>query len=390
MVDDPKWRLVQESVLQIFQQRFGNASQGLKASRVAGLFKALGVSEVEARSLLATFGLASEDDEIDFDAIVNWIFDDVVPDTGNASVNVADLAPQLADAVANCGDALAHVMYVQSADTSDRDAAEKLHMLIGGTRQSRIGVIGSISYDFPGIRYKAHGPEAVERIVQAAAEAVVTKGVPTRVVCGGSYAGPQKTFAEVCEAHAWRPLTMVHVIPNKDSALKDLKGILWDGNQPRQRKCRWRIAFVGSNFSRRNCILASLNGNYVMCGGGPGTHTELCELRYNGAGLLPLVRTGGLAEGAEFGEKKEKNTRGMVDALRRSPPCGVPEEQWKRMLGDGEPSLEEYCSAVKQVFGALRFRNTLEPSNRWPMDAKERKEWDDTKQKSPDFDKAKS
>merc|ERR1719506_3635652 len=134
---------------------------------------------------------------------------------------------------------------------------------------------------------------------------------------------------------------MVHVIPNTEEALADLKGIIWDGSAPRRRKCRWKLAFVGLNWSRRNCILASLNGNYVMCAGGPGTHTELSELRSKGAGLLPLVCSGGLCEGVEF---EQKNVRGMTEALRQSPPEGVPEESWRIMLGEGAAtSFEKYC-----------------------------------------------
>merc|ERR1711862_117614 len=96
-----------------------------------------------------------------------------------------------------------------------------------------------------------------------------------------------------------------------------LQGIDWhpSGSGPKKARTRqgdWVLAFVGSSWSRRNCILASLNGNYAMCAGGPGTHTELCELRYRGAGLLPLVRTGGLCEGMKFGDK---SAEGMIDAL---------------------------------------------------------------------------
>jgi predicted Rossmann-fold nucleotide-binding protein len=389
MADKGGWAPLLQTVLAAFR-RYGNGpEQGLPKSRVAKFLKELGLSDEESRLMLRTLGLIAEEDEIDFDAIVNWVFDGInINEADQASANINDLGPRMKEQIMSCGDARAHIMYIQQANVEDEDAAEFLHMLIGGSRQSRIGVIGSISYDFPGNRYKAEGPEGVERIVRAAAETVVKQGKPTRVVCGGSYAGPQGTFGEVCDKYANLPVTMVHVLPNvdNDAALKDLKGILWDGDKPRVRKCRWRIAFVGSSIARRNCILASLNGNYIMCAGGPGTYTELCELRCLDAGLLPLVCSGGLAEGAAFGDK---NANGMAEALQKTPPQGVTKESWDMMLGDGQVSFDQYLSAVEDVFGSLRFRGTSTPNNRWPMTEAERQAWEKTKQ-STIFDAAKS
>lgn len=360
---------VYDTILRDFRE-YGQGVKGYDRTRMSVFLGMLGVPEAEIGELLAKFDLTAAGDELDFEAFVTWLFDGV--DAGYVC-NTADLAPKLLEELQSCPDALEHVMYVQPSGTTDADAAEALHKLIGGSRQSRIGVIGSLHYDFPGIRYAAEGPKGVESLVQAAAQGMMRNGKPCRVVCGGSYGGPQRSFAEACEEYASRPLAMVHVIPNTEEALADLKGIIWDGSAPRRRKCRWKLAFVGLNWSRRNCILASLNGNYVMCAGGPGTHTELSELRAKGAGLLPLVCSGGLCEGVEF---DQKNVRGMTEALRQAPPEGVPEESWRIMLGEGAAtSFERYCASVSEVFGALQFRSSAEPKNRWPMDEKELREW---------------
>eukprot|EP00418_Pyrodinium_bahamense_P017082 CAMPEP_0179112958 /NCGR_PEP_ID=MMETSP0796-20121207/52828_1 /TAXON_ID=73915 /ORGANISM="Pyrodinium bahamense, Strain pbaha01" /LENGTH=335 /DNA_ID=CAMNT_0020811145 /DNA_START=21 /DNA_END=1024 /DNA_ORIENTATION=- len=335
---------------------------------------------------------------------------------------MAALDPALRKLIDGCDGASAHVAFIQPAGMPGPLAAEQLSSLLG-SRSSRLAVVGSISYGFSPLAYAAEGPGAVQTICEAAAGAVAATGLWSHVLMGGTWDGLQRTFAQ---AFAKAGKMVVHVLPNSAKGASDLRRLLFEGGDPEgaplQRSGAFSIVFAGSGFSQRNCLLAGLCPQVVIVAGGPGTHTEVLAAREAGAGLLPLVRTGGLAEGMDFGGR---SLAGMADALCTAPPPDVPLREWciilgmgpaeidgshcckrwkhcstvmpkkeKAVAGDGgiaaQCSLDEYIAAVTVGLRELRPLDvTAVPPNVWPLSRKEREWWSEFC-KSIGFDSAAS
>jgi predicted Rossmann-fold nucleotide-binding protein len=256
-------------------------------------------------------------------------------------------------------------------------------------RSSRLGLLGSISYQFPGLLYSDGGPELVREIVQTAGSSLAAQGAGSfsTLVIGGSMGdSPQDTFATCCSSGG---MAVVHILPCCRDAEGDLAKVLFldkERSIPRQR-ANWYVCLVGSGWSERNVALAYLARQYVVAGGGPGTLLEVLMVRSYGSGLLPLVRTGGLAEGVEF---RGQGLVGMRAALQ--PPAGVDPASWAVMLGGGgheegtaveaAPAVpmagaaaaraavvspSDYLSAVKTVFGSVSAGS--EKVNHWELDS---------------------
>eukprot|EP00930_Biecheleria_cincta_P029867 TRINITY_DN20725_c0_g1_i1.p1 TRINITY_DN20725_c0_g1~~TRINITY_DN20725_c0_g1_i1.p1 ORF type:complete len:313 (-),score=61.59 TRINITY_DN20725_c0_g1_i1:289-1227(-) len=298
--------------------------------------------------------------------------------------------PALRALIEKCDGAADHIIYVQQAEKADLEAAQELSALVG-SHKSRLAVLGSISYEFAPVAYKSVGPSATQAICEAAARAVASTGVWSHVLMGGSWDGPQRTFAQFFEEAGG---TAVHVLPNSSKGSSDLRNLLFvDGDvskPPRERVGKFCLAFVGHGFSRRNCILAGLCQQAFIVAGGPGTHTEVLAARSAGVGLLPLVRSGGLVEGIDFGGR---NLQGISEALCQTPPPNVPLREWNIALGkdpassieggsemEGMPSctFEEYLSAVEEGLKGLQSVDEGSvPPNLWPLNDKDKVWWDE-------------
>lgn len=252
------------------------------------------------------------------------------------------------------------------------DCAANIDMAIAKAtktaRRERMAMVGSVSYGFPGRVFEARGAVGVQQLTQAAARATATRGAFGGLVVGGSMTGPQGDWAESFQQAG---VPVVHVVPACSSAIGDLKTILFEADgRPRERAgAEWYIVIVGENFSERNVILANLASQYCVIGGGPGTLLEVTALRRAGAGLLPVVGTGGLVEGMEF------NGQGLTGLqkklLSRPPPPSVDKVPWETMVQlRPETSFQEYLEAVEAVFGNIE--PTQEPlGNTWPLTERE-------------------
>ena len=231
-----------------------------------------------------------------------------------------------------------------------------------------MGLCGSVSYRFAGLKYAEGGPDLVRQIVKGAASAVAEKGAFSTLIVGGTMGdSPQGDWAQAADTAR---MAVVHIIPCTPDAAQDLAGILFDDSRdasaaasPRVRPegASWYVVLAGSSYSERNVVLASLAQQYAIAGGGPGTLLELLTLRSLGCGILPLVRTGGLVEGLEF---QGQSIAGTVDALVGRPPVFDPgsaqlASSWAIVLGkpapkcsSGDlPSSDAYVTAVREVFG---------------------------------------
>jgi len=274
-------------------------------------------------------------------------------------------------------------------DMPDAVAAQQLSTLLPGSPASRLAVLGSISYSFPPIAYKAAGPAATREICETAARAAT--GAWSQVLMGGTWDGPQRSFAEI---FGQKGLSAVHVLPNSPQGKADLQHLLFeegDLEAPLLKKRHGPIslAFVGQGFSKRNCILAGLCPQAVFVGGGPGTYTEVMAARKAGVGLLPLVRGGGLIEGIEF---EGKHVRGIGEALRASPAPGMSPKHWHTILGldacggkadssEAPCSLKEYLAAIDGGFQELQaLHDGSLPPNTWPLTGEELVWWQNFKE----------
>eukprot|EP00747_Dinoflagellata_sp_TGD_P007738 gnl/TRDRNA2_/TRDRNA2_117370_c0_seq1.p2 gnl/TRDRNA2_/TRDRNA2_117370_c0~~gnl/TRDRNA2_/TRDRNA2_117370_c0_seq1.p2 ORF type:complete len:187 (+),score=20.17 gnl/TRDRNA2_/TRDRNA2_117370_c0_seq1:67-627(+) len=140
--------------------------------------------------------------------------------------------------------ASSHVLYIDKVATGAEvsSAVEKIDLLLGN-RSRRLAVVGSITYNFPPLAYGTHGAAATEQISKSAARAVAAAGHWLHILLGGTWDGPQRTFAE---AFAESPGTVVHVLPNCEAAKGDLRKLLVDADgRERKRHGSWRIVFVG-------------------------------------------------------------------------------------------------------------------------------------------------
>lgn len=166
-----------------------------------------------------------------------------------------------------------HLLFAAGGGSMEEVDAAIKSATDGCPRAARIGLVGSVSYTFPGIAFKDEGVEATRRLTQSAASAVAERKAFSTLVIGGTMAGPQGDWASILGSAG---ITVIHVLPE-------------DG-QPRDRGgADWRVVMVGEGFSERNMILASLAGQYAVIGGGPGTLLEVTELRARGTVTAPSL-----------------------------------------------------------------------------------------------------
>jgi len=259
-----------------------------------------------------------------------------------------------------CDGASARVAHVVPIDATVDQAVEALDAALG-ERHARLGMLGMTSYRFPPQLYRSGGAKATELICEAASEASSAGGW-SHILMGGSWGGPQRTFAEAFEPTS---STVVHVLPNTGEAIVDLIYLMFDDamEESQPRKTTSQFVFVGGSYRARNCVLATLCAQVFIVGGGPGTHLEVMAARATGAGLLPLVRSGGLAEGMDF---NGRNLRGLVEALSDVPPPDVPLDSWKVILGlplPAEPPEDGNSSSSTSCCGLCRNRQKSEKNS---------------------------
>lgn len=338
--------------------------------------------------------------------------------------HLSALHPDLRLRVVRCQGAPERVAHVQPAASSVAESIEDISKVLGN-RRTRLGVIGGTQYSFPPSVYHSSGVAAVQQICEAAAAGAASAAASawTHLLVGGSWSGPQRTFAE---AFAQTPATVVHVLPNTGEAIVDLIHLLFDDylQESKPRVTTAKFVFVGGSYRVRNCVLAALCAQLFVCGGGPGTHLEVVAARGAGTGLLPLVRSGGLVEGQDF---SGRSVRGIGRALRDVPPPDLQPRHWRTILGypieeaaamkcfrrwcgrpkdngdasgkatnDAEeplpapadllPSLQEYLEAVRSGFSMLRPYKLQESAtnaalpvalNLWPFSPDEKKDWEE-------------
>lgn len=123
------------------------------------------------------------------------------------------------------------------------------------SRASRMGMIGSTSYTFPGKTFREQGPAGVRRLTLDAATALASAKNFGCLVIGNTIAGPQGDF--VLAFHEAK-IAVVHVLPSCASASRDLRLVLYDqdGNL-REKEEHWHVVICGENRMEGNDIMAS-------------------------------------------------------------------------------------------------------------------------------------